>query len=356
MNIILDISKHQGSIDFNKMKEQGIRGVMCRCAYSGCKDSKFEEFSQAIEDNALTFGAYAYCTWHYSSVSINRASAMIAAESESNKVISILQSKNITGPVAIDLELESGQSTLLTKTEMTYIANHYMKKLANAGYTPILYCSISWLFEKLVCSEIEYPLWIAYYHSDGNESNSFPNTKYGALMHTIKDKIWMWQYSSNGDGKRFGASSERIDLNHCYVNFCTQSDNSSYDKISKENQSLHTICKGETLTSIANKYCVSLAELIAENPQISNPNLIYTGQCVKIPKSVKTPAKTELNNITVGCTVKVRDGSRTFDGKKIANFVFLNTYTVDQIKGNRAVLDVKGICTPVNTADLIRVK
>ena len=355
MNKILDVSKHQGNIDFFKMKEQGINGVMCRCAYSGYKDSKFEDFSNAANECKIELGAYAYCTWHYSSVSINRASAMIAAESESNKVIAILQSKNITGPVAIDLELESGQSTLLDKEEMTFVTNLYLNKLAKAGYSPILYCSISWLFDKLICCDIEYPLWIAYYHSSGFESDEFPNTKYGALMYSIKNKICMWQYSSHGDGKSFGASSERIDLNHCYTNFGTKTDNSSYDNIKINPGNIYTVIKGDTLTAIANKHGVSLEKLIATNSEIKNPNLINVGQKINIPVAENSQNINSDNNIYVGCTARVRKDAKTFDGKSIASFVFSNTYTVDQIKGNRAVLDLKGLCTPVNIADLIRV-
>ncbi|MEG1180204.1 MAG: GH25 family lysozyme [Oscillospiraceae bacterium] len=352
---ILDISKHQGTVDFEKMKSKGIDGVMCRCAYSGYKDSKFDEFAQAAQNANIPIGAYAFCTWHYSSFSVNKASAMIAAESEANKIIEILKHKKIGGPVAIDLELESGQSTLLTKEEMTCIANHYLDKLSNAGYTPLLYCSISWLFDKLNCTEIEYPLWVAYYNSAGHESNSFPSTKYGVLMQSLKDRICLWQYSSHGDGKSFGTSSERVDLNHCYIKFCTQSDNSSYDKLCKEEPALYTVLKGDALTSISAKHNILLNELIALNSQIKNPNLIYVGQQIKIPAS-KIPQSTQCNNeICVGCTVKLRQGAKTFDGKGIASFVFLNTYSVDQLKGNRAVLDVKGICTPVNTADLIKV-
>jgi len=355
MSKILDVSKHQGNIDFLKMKQQGIDGVMCRCSYSGYKDSKFDDFANAAQECGITLGAYAFCTWHYSSFSVNRASAMLAAESESNKVIAILQSKNITGPVAIDLELESGQSTLLNKAEMTFVANLYLNKLAKAGYTPILYCSINWLFDKLICTDIEYPLWVAYYHASGFKSDAFPDTKYGALMDSIKNKIWMWQYSSHGDGISFGASSERIDLNHCYVTFGTKTDNSSYDETKEKSNSVYTVVKGDTLTAIASKYGITLSNLIAANPQIKNPNLINIGQQINILQAENSPSIKTDNNIYVGCTVKVRKYAKTFDGKVIASFVFSNTYTVDQIKDNRAVLDLKGICTPVNMSDLIRV-
>ncbi len=41
--------------------------------------------------------------------------------------------------------------------------------------------------------------------------------------------------------------------------------------------------KGDTLWGIAKRYGVALTALIAANPQIKNPNLIYPGNWVRIP-------------------------------------------------------------------------
>lgn len=44
----------------------------------------------------------------------------------------------------------------------------------------------------------------------------------------------------------------------------------------------HRVVKGDTLWAIANAYGVTTAELIALNPQIKNPNLIYVGDEVRV--------------------------------------------------------------------------
>lgn len=56
--------------------------------------------------------------------------------------------------------------------------------------------------------------------------------------------------------------------------------------------------------------------------------------------------------IKEGSRVKVKSGAKTYTGGGIASFVYKGTYTVDELKGDRAVLDKNGICTPFNVKDL----
>ena len=46
---------------------------------------------------------------------------------------------------------------------------------------------------------------------------------------------------------------------------------------------VHIIVSGETLSKIADRYHLNLAELLAANPEIKDPNKIMVGQRVKIP-------------------------------------------------------------------------
>lgn len=57
---------------------------------------------------------------------------------------------------------------------------------------------------------------------------------------------------------------------------------------------VHTVQRGDSLWKIAVKYEVGLSEIINENPEIKNPNLIYPGQKVKVPR--KSEADTSVQN------------------------------------------------------------
>ena len=87
-----------------------------------------------------------------------------------------------------------------------------------------------------------------------------------------------------------------------------------------------------------------LTKKVVETPKVETPT----------PTPIETPIVT--SNIKEGDMVKVNEGSKDYNGSKIASFVYKNTYKVDKLKGDRAVLDKSGICTAFNVKDLTVVK
>ena len=68
---------------------------------------------------------------------------------------------------------------------------------------------------------------------------------------------------------------------------------------------------------------------------------------------VEQSAAPKQPGITVGSSVRVRSGAKTYTGGKLASFVYSNTYTVKEIKGDRAVITYAGaIVAAVNVGDL----
>lgn len=69
-----------------------------------------------------------------------------------------------------------------------------------------------------------------------------------------------------------------------------------------------------------------------------------------------TPAQPEASKvatITVGSKVKVKQGAKSYTGGGVASFIYDKVYTVDELRGDRAVLDENGICTPFRISDLV---
>ena len=52
--------------------------------------------------------------------------------------------------------------------------------------------------------------------------------------------------------------------------------------INPQEETIHIVSSGETLTKIAKTYGTTISAIHAKNPQIKNINLIYTGQVIKI--------------------------------------------------------------------------
>ncbi|MBQ9066361.1 MAG: hypothetical protein IJ133_02375 [Clostridia bacterium] len=211
---IADISKHNGSVNFYTMKSAGVEGVMMRAAYGNKKDIRFDEYSTAAEQARMPYGVYQFVTWHYDT---QFDEALRQCDTQINTLLNIIRGKKISGYVALDLELENGANLYLNKTELTYIANYYMNRVQAAGYRPILYCSISWLCNKMNQNDVQYPLWIAYYNDTG--SFSFPDTTYGNRMRQMSGDIVMWQYTSKANGPQFGVESQYLDMNRAYRTF-----------------------------------------------------------------------------------------------------------------------------------------
>ena len=212
--IVVDISKWNGNIDFGTMKSSGVKGVMMRAAYATSKDVKFDYNSQQCEVYGIDYGVYQFATFHYNTT---KDAAMTKAKTQADYLVSILKGKKIKGYVCLDLELESNYKLNMTADELTDVTNYYCDLIQKAGYKPMIYCSVSWLQNNLVASRIHAPFWIAYYNDTG--SYNFPNTGYGKYMNSIDGKITMWQYTDKGNGAKYGAESEYIDLNRLYHSF-----------------------------------------------------------------------------------------------------------------------------------------
>lgn len=70
----------------------------------------------------------------------------------------------------------------------------------------------------------------------------------------------------------------------------------------------HTVSKGDTMWKLAVQYQTGTSEIIAANPQISNPDLIYPGQILSIPQTDVSVSALENEVIRLVNEVRVKNG------------------------------------------------
>jgi predicted chitinase len=61
---------------------------------------------------------------------------------------------------------------------------------------------------------------------------------------------------------------------------------------------VHNVIRGETMAAIARKYNLDLRALITANPAITNQDLIFPGQKIKIPNNQTSQASQDLNQVS----------------------------------------------------------
>ena len=70
----------------------------------------------------------------------------------------------------------------------------------------------------------------------------------------------------------------------------------------------HTVAPGDTMWKLAVRYQVGTGEIIAANPQVQNPNLIYPGQVLSIPQVADAVLQYESEVIRLVNQVRAENG------------------------------------------------
>lgn len=253
----IDISHHQGDIDFDKLKGN-IDFAMVRCSYgSFYEDRKYKQNIVGLERIGVPYGLY-----HFS-----YATSIESAKKEAEGFINIIKRYNPTYPVVIDIE-SSSRTSSVSKDTLIDIADTICNMIEEAGYYVMIYANLDYLNNKLNSDRLDrYDKWLA----EWRDKPSY-NKNYG-----------MWQYSSKGS---MPGIKGNVDLDIAYKD---------YPSIIKGKEPSvdinYVVKKGDTLIKIASKYNTTYQELASYN-NISNPNKIYPGQIIKIPNNTDIkPAK-----------------------------------------------------------------
>ena len=167
MQKALDISRWQDTLDADTARQAGIATILCRAVYGTGKDVRWDQFAPAVKAAGLRLGAYGFATWHYKSVNSGSTGAARAAMlAQTDALVALALDAGADSWVAVDQELEAGQSMGLDRAANTALLAESCERIRAAGLHPCVYCSAGWADARIDTAALEAPLWIAWYYSD----------------------------------------------------------------------------------------------------------------------------------------------------------------------------------------------
>ena len=190
---VIDVSKHQGNIDFQAVKNAGVYAVIIRAGYgreTSQKDPMFDTNYARAKAAGLHIGAYWY----------SYADSVADAAKEAAACLACIQGKQFDFPVYYDLEEQS--TAALGRDTCTQIAQTFCSSIEQAGYWAGVYANTNWFTNYLNHSVLwpRYTVWLADYRQAYN-------TTLGRDMH---------QYTSTG---RVAGIKGNVDLDRCTRDF-----------------------------------------------------------------------------------------------------------------------------------------
>ena len=211
-----DISKWQGNVDFVKMKQKGIVFVIIRAGYGETQDKMFDTYINNALGAGISVGVY----WF---VYAKDKTDIIKNAHKFHQVIETYKDK-ITCGVWADWEYDSDKKAgFLTMKQRSEMVNEFCKIMIGYGYDTGIYANMDYIENKFTSELVAaYPLWYARY-----------GKKIGSAGYKGKDgHPYIWQYSSKGTGRVYGAESQYIDLDYAYFQIPNKSTNNKSETAS----------------------------------------------------------------------------------------------------------------------------
>lgn len=291
----IDVSSHQGKIDWSKVK---VDFAIIRLGYGDNierqDDIQFLNNVNGCISNNIPFGVYLYSYATNLTGSASIQSEIEHCKRQLNKI-----SKK---PFCVYIDMEDDSTIKLGRSRLTDFALEFCKQITNLGYKAGVYANQNWFQNYLNPSTIAsygYSIWCAKY------SDNKPN---------ISSNYDIWQYSDRGS---VNGISGNVDMDTMVNNIIGQS-KKSVDELAQEvingkwgngqdrktrltnagynyqevqnrvnqllganNKVYYTVKSGDTLSAIAKKYGTTVNQLVSWN-NIKNPNLIYVGQKIRV--------------------------------------------------------------------------
>ena len=378
----IDISNWQGNVDFNKVKNAGYEIVYIKATEGQhTLDKNFNTNYANAKASGINIGFY-----HFLHGNEN-------GKTQAEWMYSNIKDKEFQCKIAIDVEVTDGANAD-TLSQIVCDFAETIKSLT--GKEVVLYTYTSFLGANLNSSIDKYPLWIA---------------EYGVNKPNISRNYIGWQYADNGqvDGCPNGNTDLDYFTEEIYI--ANSMPSISNQVVKPVNKVGTNFALGESVRIIATNY--STGQIIPtwvkkssypiiqvgegkcllgngldswiDNNGLETVRAFSVGDKVKIigsnyatgqaiPDWVKSNVYTiqqltnteallqEIeswvyisdivkSNLTVGAKVRIKQSASTYaTGESIPNWVKENTYTIEQITGNKVLL--REILSWVYTSDL----
>ena len=206
---IMDVSRWQGCIDWDKVKASGkIDGVMLRAMGNSAEgkpskpytDPQFARNYAECQRLGIPCGVYGYF----------KATNKAQADKELAYFRKLLTGRRFELPVAVDIEDEVHQP--LGKAALTDIAAHCLSTVESWGVYALLYTGL-WFGQTYLymggAALKAYDVWLARYPKD--QSKTKPEDKPKTAF-----TFGMWQYTSTA---RVPGVSTNVDMSHAYKDY-----------------------------------------------------------------------------------------------------------------------------------------
>lgn len=179
----IDVSSHQGIIDWAQVAGTDVKFVMVRIGYRGymvsdiCEDSMWRTNVAGAKENGLMVGAYFF----------SQAISVEEALEEAAFVLQQLDGMALDLPVVFDWE-PIGETTRTAQVDaqtLNACAIAFCEAIRKAGYEPMVYFNIdlsSRLLDLVQMQQQGYPFWLAMY----------------STQMTYPYRVDMWQYTNSG--------------------------------------------------------------------------------------------------------------------------------------------------------------
>ena len=203
----IDVSEFQGSIDWNKVKADGVEFAILKFGNiydydANYKDSKFDTNYKKCQELGIKTGIYIY----------NYCNTVETLKKGLEWTFAKLGNIKLDMPIYLDMEDKDIQGE--TVETLTNQCNEFAKYVKNKGYKAGVYANVNWLKNELNPEKFDKDIsvWVAQYYKECQYTGEYD----------------IWQYTSSG---KVDGVSGNCDIDYLYnENIIEKSTNTDTNK------------------------------------------------------------------------------------------------------------------------------